>query len=174
MQYKDSSKNSKKIDAEILAANQFARFLMHMTSNAIEQMSWDWNGDLKRIATKVPSSISWIIPSFKFSFQFVLLHLFGLIVVNHVTKHVTIQLQHALENVFLDVDVLLDMFSMMVIVLNQNDARPMLNLKRKRILSNALTGEIKLFTTDFRIFSFFSWFWWEPNLIKYQFITYGP
>ena len=63
--------------------------------------------------------------------------------VNHVTKHVTIQLQHALENVSLDVDVLLDMFSMMVIVLNQNDARPMLNLKRNIILSNALTGEIK-------------------------------
>ena len=103
----------------------------------------------------MPSSISWIIPSFNFSFQFVLLHLFGLIVVNHVTKHVTIQLQHALENVSLDVDVLLDMFSMMVIVLNQNDARPMLNLKRKRILSNALTGEIKLLTTYFRIFYFF-------------------
>ena len=33
--------NSKKIDAEILVANQFVRFLMHMTSNAIEQMSWD-------------------------------------------------------------------------------------------------------------------------------------
>ena len=63
--------------------------------------------------------------------------------VNRVTKHATIQLQHALENVSLDADVLLDMFSMMVIVLNQNDALPMLNLKRKRILSNALTGEIK-------------------------------
>ena len=73
--------------------------------------------------------------------------------VNHVTKHVTIQLQHALENVFLDVDVQLDMFSMMVIVLNQNDARPMLNLKRNIILSNALTGEIKRL-----IFAFFTSF----------------
>ena len=71
---------------------------------------------------------------------------------NRATKHVTIQPQHALENVSPDVDVLLDMFSMMVIVLNQNDALPMLNLKRKRILSNALTGEIKLSTAYFCIF----------------------
>ena len=59
-------------------------------------------------------------------------------------KHVTILLQHALENVFLVVDVLLDMFSMMAIALNQNDVLPMSNLKRKRIRSNVLTGEIKL------------------------------
>ena len=73
---------------------------------------------------------------------------------NRVTKHVTIQPQHALENVSPDVDVLLDMFSMMVIVLNQNDALPMLNLKRKRILLNALTGEIKLSTDHFCIFNY--------------------
>ena len=71
---------------------------------------------------------------------------------NRVTKHVTIQLQHALENVFLVVDVLLDMFSMMAIVLNQKDVLPMSNLKRKRILSSVLTGEIKLYSTHFCLF----------------------
>ena len=59
-------------------------------------------------------------------------------------KHVTIQHRHALENVFLVVDALLDMFSMMAIALNQSDVLPMSNLKRKRIHLNVLTGKIKL------------------------------
>ena len=79
----------------------------------------------------------------KIIFKFVPPHLYGLIVANHVTKHVTIQPQHALENVFLVVDALLDMFSMTAIVSNQSDALPMSNRRRKRIRSNVLTGKIK-------------------------------